>query len=81
MPTSLVPAKIQISVSSVEGFIDAHGSPVIQPHIHPDAAAWILEEAKENPCKSGYHIEIGVPAQDLSKKDEVASAIHAYFQV
>lgn len=76
--TNLV--KLPISLSSVDGLIDAQGSPVIQPHIHPDAAAWIFDEAKENPTRSGYHIEICVPADDLSRRDEVESLVHAYFQ-
>lgn len=80
MATSAPPSKISISLSSVDGLFDAGGSPVIQPHIHPDAAAWILEEAREHTAKSGYLLEVRVPSGDLSRTDEVESAIQSYFQ-
>ncbi len=74
------PVTLSLSLSSVDGLIDAEGSPVIQPHIHPDAATWILEEAKENPTKSGYLLDIHVPSEDLPRKNEVESVIQNYFR-
>ncbi len=80
MATNTASVKIPLSLSSVGGLIDAGGSPVIQPHIHPDAAKWILEEARENPGKSEYHLEIRVPANDLPRAAEVESVIHTFFR-
>ncbi|MCP9820185.1 hypothetical protein KBZ18_11890 [Synechococcus sp. Cruz-9H2] len=71
--------RITISVVSVDRLIDAGGTPLIQPHIHPDVARWIYEEAKENPHIYGYEIEILVPVSDSARGAEVESTVQSYF--
>jgi len=80
MASEPLPARISLAISSVDGLLDAAGSPVIQPHIHPDASAWILDEAREHPTKAGYLLEVCVPTADLARSEEVESAIQSFFQ-
>lgn len=73
-------SKLTIPVVSVDRMMDADATPVIQPHIHPEVARWIREEAKDHPNRLGYQIEFLVPAADVGRKEEVESAVRSYFR-
>lgn len=71
---------IQIAVRSVEGLLDAAGSPLAAPRIHPDVAQAIWTDAEKRPRKPALSIEVVVPEADLGRADEVQRAIRSHYE-
>jgi hypothetical protein len=79
MKTDAATHTITLDVHSVERLLDADGSPLLCPRIHPDAARSIFHDAEGRRPNGGFQVAIRVPPHDLPRGSEVETAIHAHF--
>lgn len=79
MPHTAAPITLSLSVRSVEGLLDAGGSPLAGPRIHPDVARAIRAEAAEHPRKARFCIVVSVPDGEHTRQTEVQTAIRTHF--
>jgi hypothetical protein len=71
---------IRLSVRSVDALLDAEGSPLLQPRVHPEVAAAIWSAAQRYPEAAEPRIELLVPEADLGREREVSAALCAHFR-
>ena len=79
MKKSAATNTITLDVHSVQRLLDAEGSPLLCPRIHPEAARSIFHDAERQRVNGDFQVAIRVPAQDLPRGSEVEAAIHAHF--
>lgn len=73
------PVTLRIGVRSVDRLLDIDSSPLSGPGIHPEVARAIRAEATVFKRGSSFRIEVAVPAVDLARESEVATAIRTHF--
>lgn len=71
-------ALLSLNVTSVDALLDAAGSPLAAPHIHPEAADALRTQA-QNATAPAFRITITVPAADLARGAEVEAAVRENF--
>lgn len=72
-------APICLRVRSVDALLDAGGSPLLEPRLHPEFAEAVWREALRKPKAAGFQLEVTVPAADVERHREVSEAIHFHF--
>jgi len=78
MPDSTT-ASIRLSVRSVDALLDAEGSPLLEPRLHPEFAAAVWSEALQKKTPAAFQLELTVPPPDLERQSEVAEAVRFHF--
>jgi hypothetical protein len=71
---------IRLALHSVDGLLDAEGSPLAEPRLHPEFAHAVWSEALQSKSTSGFHLELTVPIADSHRQAEVAEAVRFHFQ-
>ncbi len=80
MNSPLPAVTLKLDVCSVERLLDADGSPLTAPRIHPEAAQAIWDDAKMNAGgKARFHVAVTVPPGDLARVAEVRAGIAQHF--
>lgn len=73
-------AVLKLDVRSVDRLLDLDDTPLADPAIHQEAARVLRSKAASCPSGSRFLLEINVPAEDLSRTDEVRTAIRTQFE-
>jgi hypothetical protein len=74
------PCPIRLAVRSVDGLLDAEGSPLAEPRLHPEFAHAVWSEALQGRSASGFHLDLTVPPADSHRETQVTEAVHFHFQ-
>jgi hypothetical protein len=75
-----VSVDLRLEVRSVDELLDAAGSPLLGPRIHPEVARAIHAQAAGHPRGTRFRIEVVTPAGDSSRGAEVEAAIRTHFR-
>lgn len=78
--SAILPTTIRLSLRSVDGLLDADGSPLAEPRLHPEFAHAVWSEALQSKSDSRFQLELTVPAADSHRQAEVAEAVRFHFQ-
>lgn len=71
---------LELEVRSVDEMLDAAGSPLVGPRIHPEVARAIQAQAAGYPRDAQFQINVTVPSPDGARQAEVEAAIRAHFR-
>jgi hypothetical protein len=71
---------LSIGVRSVDDLLDAAGSPLLEPRIHPEAARALEDQAGDHRRAGAFSITVTVPEDDAGRQGEVETAVQRHFQ-
>jgi len=69
------PARLFLRIVSIDLFLEKESSPILEPGLHPEAAASLLRLADDFEPKHGYEIVLEVPPEDLGRIEEVREGL------
>jgi len=70
---------ICLHVRSVDELLDADGSPLLEPRLHPEFAATVWTEALRRNKAASFQLEVTVPPADAERHAEVSEALRFHF--
>lgn len=70
---------IALEIRSVDALLDADGSPLLEPRIHPEVARAIWHRAEHCLRGTPLEIEFCVPAADAGRGEAVTDAVRRHF--